>query len=188
MITPARAKEALPGVTIDAGVLERHIHAATATLGHELGRYLGEPQRQIEMHNGGRGAIQLYYDPTIPRDDDPDPPEFLVETKDGFGAAWAEAVDGTDYEVDGRRLVHVSAWPRGMRSVRVSYTAGYELDEGPAELRDIVLRMVVDRITGDQDDGLRSETIGDYSYTRGDVVSSMPDWPRFAKQWRRLRL
>jgi hypothetical protein len=180
MITGDVVADALAPATIP-GDINRMIEAATATLGQELGRFLDAPTEIEERHNGGYPFVLLYDDPVIDEN-----AVLLVETRTGPVEPW-EAVDAEDYVVEGRRVVHRTCWPRGLSSVRVTYTRGYELNEGPAQLRDIVLELVLAKIRNKGREGLTSETIGDYSYTKADLTQ-LDAWPTIAARWRRNRL
>jgi len=156
----------------------RMIEAATAILGQELARYLGVPAETKEVHHGGRPFILLYDDPIEGED-------LSVEVRSGPTQPW-ELVDPTEYALEGRKVLHAHCWPRGISAIRVTYTRGYELDEGPPQLRDLVLEIVKAKILDRGKEGMTSETIGDYSYTKSDLTRA-DSWPMVASRWRRNR-
>jgi len=159
------------------------IAAATATLGRELGRYLGPVETTQELRKGPGPLILLSGDPVGSPTDDPAGGVSLVEQRLRVTDAW-ETVPETDYAVDGRALRHATAWPGCPASVRVTYRRGYEPDQGPLELVDLVRQMVASTWRTRGAEGMKSETIGDYSYTRGDLEAHA-DWPTVASRWRR---
>jgi hypothetical protein len=111
---------------------------------------------------------------------------FQVETRAYPTAVW-EVVPTTDYVVEGRALRHGTAWPCGRSNVRITYSRGFAAGNGPTELRDLVLRMVLARLKRRGTEGLQSETIGDYSYTKVDLTD-LDGWPMIAARWRRTRI
>jgi hypothetical protein len=83
--------------------------------------------------------------------------------------------------------------------VRVTYVAGYEPGAGPPELQAIVLRLVVDAWEAIQGagvaSGIKSETLGDRSYTyftaaeiSGAAAHIGADWTNLSNRWRRRLL
>lgn len=181
MISAPVVLRALAPKTADPTELDRLIAAATGMLGRELGRFLGEPAETQELHRGGRSLVLLFDDPVAVGEETE--PTVTVEGRAGASLAW-EAIEETEYSRDGRRLEHPSCWPQG---VRVTYSRGYDLDEGPAELRDLVLEMVLAKVRQRGREGLTSETIGDYSYTKADLTQ-LDSWTSIAARWRRNRL
>lgn len=70
-------------------------------------------------------------------------------------------------------LYNPSGWTRGMEYF-VDYTAGYTTV--PYALEEATLLLVAYRYNQrDQDTSIKSETLGDYSYTRQDVANALPD-------------
>jgi len=169
----------------DGAFIQRLIDQATAALGREIGIYLGTPDATIEMHRGGTPLIVLYDDP-IAVGEELDP-VATVETRDTPTDPWEEA-DADDYVLEGRTVRHRNRWPRW---VRVTYQHGFEVGEGPAEFRQIVFQMVESAWLSNHDDGLKSESLGDHSWTKADVVTAAggpADWERLASRWRRQRI
>lgn len=202
MIPVSEVLTALAPVTVDdqlSGLLESVILENTLALSRDLGRYLGPLRTVAEVYAGGRSWISLRDDPTPNTD-------ITVRTRATSVQPWAEAdlVPTTDWAVDERRLTHRSCWPAGISRVQVTYTNGFREGAGPAELRGLVRDMTlatwrrnVAANAGIGDDAsVKSETLGDYSYTNFDGgfsleavdPASIAGWARIAARWRRLRV
>ena len=79
-----------------------------------------------------------------------------------------------------------SGWTRGTEYF-VDYTAGYA--EAPVDLEDICIRLVVNRYNQSKKDGsIKSESLGDYSYTMADMRSLPDDLKEAADLYRRFVL
>lgn len=184
MIPVAEVRAALGVGPEHETTLARMIKEATATLGRALNRYLGEPVERSELKCGGQRpghrVVFLTDEPT-----DPDAPDaVLVETRADAFSAW-EAGVAEDYALNGRQLITRTLFPPGPGTVRVTYTAGYEIGSGPEELRDLVRQLVQLRWSERGPTGLmQSETLGDYSYTRGDL-ERLDNWKAVVDTWRR---
>jgi len=166
----------------DSDYIQRLIDQATAQLGRELNRYLGTPAPVTEYHRG-RGSLILLHDDPVAVDDEPDP-VVVVESRASVTDAW-ETVDAGDYAVDGRALRHGSRWPAG---VRVTYSRGFEVGDGPEELRGVIYGMVEMAWLANNDDGIKSETLGDHSWTKYDIATAAggaAEWQAIASRWRR---
>jgi len=195
MITIAQAV-AVIGPVNNEPLLQRLIESATGTLGRTLLRYLGPPLQRTEVRDGTGGySIWLREDPT------PDS-VVSVRTRPDIFQPWTDLANPDPdtgqvvYALDGRRLDSRSGWPVGRSTVEITYTAGFGADEGPVELQELVLQMVADRWaslpTQGGVGGIKSETIGDYSYTNftaaeiaGIAGGLGLDWEKFARQWKR---
>jgi hypothetical protein len=166
----------------DHAKLQRRIDGATALLGRELNRFLGTPTEVVELYRGGKSLVVLNDEPVAIEDELE--PTVVVEIRASLADAW-EVAELTDYVLEGRALRHLDRWPQG---VRVTYNRGFETGDGPAELQAVVRRMVLDEWNADNAGEMKSETIGDYSYTRADLAAAVPggDWEAFAKRWRRV--
>lgn len=168
-----------------ASVIQRLIDEATSLLSRELNRYVGEPKDITELKCGG-------YPPgaqTLVLDEDPVPGEpVVVSTRSGFVQPWV-VVDPSQYELSDRLLSHASHWAPGRGTTKVDYTAGFEVDTGPEELQGVVLALVTNKwkARANETEGFQSETIGDYSYTMGNL-SSIDNWSGpggILARWRR---
>lgn len=189
MITPADARVAV-GLGADASkdrVLKSLIDGATAIVGRELGRYLGPPKLQIDVLCGGNppghDTLFLTEDPLV---DDDHP--VVVSSRVSQFSAFVE-LDAARWALDGRELRALSTFAPGRGSTRVAYYTGYAVGTGPAELRDLVRQLVVSRYSklpgdGSTDPNMQSETLGDYSYTRGDL-EAVGGWRSAIDRWRR---
>jgi len=77
-------------------------------------------------------------------------------------------------------------WTRGMEYF-VDYTAGYATT--PIDLEDICIRLVVNRYNQSKKDGsIKSESLGDYSYTMADMRALPDDLKEAADLYKRLVL
>ncbi len=106
-----------------------------------------------------RGAITEYHSPVLERTAIylTQFPTISITTVDEgawSGGAWASSatlVAGTDYLVDGGRMLRLSsgalgAWPSGFESVRVVYTGGYANTAGvPDLIRRVALQLAARR-------------------------------------------
>jgi hypothetical protein len=163
--------------------LVRLIKEATATLGRALNRYLGEPVDRVEVKCGGQPGNRVVF--LVDEPLDPDTPDSVeVETRTDPFSAW-EPVAAEDFAMNGRQVLARNHFPPGPGTVRVTYRAGYEIGAGPEELRDLVRQLVQIRWTERGATGLmQSETLGDYSYTRGDL-ERLDNWKEVVGNWRR---
>ena len=157
-------------------ILQRLIDGATAAVGRELGRYLGPPVETTEVHRTQGSRLVLLHD--VPSEGS----TFVVESRVRPGDAW-ETVSSTDYAVDGRGLRFGYHQPFGW--VRVTYTHGFTVDEGPTELADLIRDLVTEAWTADASSDLQSERLGDYSYTRAQVTGTV-GWEAVVRGWRFL--
>jgi hypothetical protein len=164
------------GVTVGDfdGAIQRHIDRATATLGREIGRWLGQPEPMQETFDGGREVVILQNDPI-------NPAAVVVETHEHDG--WRE-LSSDNYRLTGRVVQHAFRFPVGQVNVRVSYTSGFLPGMGPMELQDLVHELVIRRIRSAGKEHITQETLGDYSYSRGDVERTRA-WRDVARRWRR---
>ena len=183
MITAENARLFLQTDASKDPLLEILIAEATATLGRELNRYLGPPRDQVDIRCGGQhpGNREVFLS------DDPQVAEetpLIVETRATPFEAFAE-LDPEQWALLGLQVLTRTHLPPGRGTVRLSYTVGFAVGTGPEELQSLVRRMV--KIGWDElgtKGLLRSETIGDYSYTRGSL-EALTDWRSVVSRWRR---
>lgn len=170
--------------TLVAGIIER----ATATLQRSIGFYIGAVAARTVIRDGsGANAVRSI----ILVDDVLEPTDAHPITVEALNAAWEwEAVPTTDYRRIEREFMHRCAWPCGRKNIRFSYRSGWDVDTGPGELRDLVLRLTQLRYVaaGDADTPgglIQSETLSDYSYALKDDAKLEADWLATVAAWRR---
>jgi hypothetical protein len=192
VITLAEAKEAL-SITDSAqdAAVQRLIDRATDTLGRELLLYLGPEAPQSEVKDTEYPALYITLDavPTAT-------PALVMSTRSDIFSAW-EITDPAEYALEGQRVYHRTGWPIGLGVVKAEYEAGYAAGAGPQRLQDLVLQAITERwnsnLAGAQvGSGIKSETIGDYSYTNftaaelaAAAAALGSSWEDYIKRWRR---
>ena len=156
----------------------------------QTGRYFGPPAETTEVLCG-TGARRLWL---------AEPPVSVAEVVE-YAYPGAEGViidpaapDGYEIRTGGNEgwLVRRGGvwWPG--YEYRVRYTRGYPAGQEPADIRQLVLDLVALKWSIRGKDGLQSESIGGYSYTRsafhiaddGDL-KSIPGALRTIQSWRR---
>ena len=169
-----------------AGIVDR----ATATLQRALGFYIGSVDTRTAVRDGSEyGRFTL--DEIILLDDVLDPTDAEPITIEYLANGWEWTAIATElWRRDGRRFYHRYGWPSGKRSIRFTYRAGWDVDTGPGELRDLVLRLTQLRYVaaGDVDTPgglIQSETLSDYSYSLKDDAKLEADWNATVKAWSR---
>lgn len=157
-------------------LLDRTIDAVQ----RELDWYFGSPRSADEILDGtGLPSLwvrQYFVNASV-----------TVSNRSAVGDAW-EVVDTDDYEfeVGKRGLFHASEWTRGHRNYRVQYTEGFAT--WPGDVQQLVLDLISSRWeTRGTDKNLKSERIGDYAYTRGEL-QEMPGWAEVWAHWKRGRI
>jgi len=161
-------------------VLEGLINRTIDAIQRELDWYFCTPRPAVEVLNGS-GLRALWLRQYIVG------ATLTVEERYGVGDAWT-VVPVADYEFEagGRGLFSVANWTHGFRNYRVSYSEGFLTM--PGDVEQLILDLVVSRWNSrETDSGLRSETIGDYSYTRADL-EEMPGWGAVWAHWKRGRI
>jgi len=178
-ITEEAAELGLPDTTWDTELGEL-LGRTVDFIQRELDWYFGAPRAAVEVLNGPglRGLwLRQYIVGTT----------LTVQERYGVGDTWT-AVPVADYEFEagGRGIFNVANWTHGFRNYRVSYSEGFATWPGDAE--QLVLDLVASRWKGRENDGaMKSETIGDYSYTRADL-EEMPGWGAVWAHWKRGRI
>jgi hypothetical protein len=137
---------------------------ALAFLQAETHRYFGSPEERTE-YVPGSGTVRLWLSDT---------PTGEVTVEESRAGDAGTVV--TDYAVRGRSLLRSAGrqWDRRY-DYGCTYTAGYVTL--PSDLE----QAVFDLVKWKYDDlrrgsGLQSESLGDYSYTRGEVDGSGVSW------------
>ena len=171
--------------TDQTAVLEGLIERAIFAVQRELDWYFCAPQATEETLDGtGTRNLWLRQPPADG--------ELAVYSRAGVGSAWA-VVPTAEYDsggygsiITGRGLFNVATWTKGLRNYRADYLEGFFVMPGDIEqlLIDIVATAWQNRTTNL---GMKSEKIGDYSYTRGDLEGSRY-WPSVVNNWRRGRI
>jgi hypothetical protein len=157
--------------------LQALIDRATATLARELGRYLGPPAETVETHRTARTRLVVLYDDPVADS------SVTLEGSDRPGDDYV-AIDASEFAADGRMVRAATRFPS---FVRATYTRGFAVDGGPADLLALIEELLrIGWEVGTTNAAMESETIGDYSYTRRDLEKS-GSWQSVARGWRRGR-
>jgi hypothetical protein len=154
---------------------------------HELDWYFGTSRPAVEVMNGTGGRALWLRQPPLAG--------VTVHTRTGIDQPWT-LVAATDYESDmdytqpmtamGRSLFNVGNWTRGKRNYRVQYNEGFAVM--PGDIEQLLLDLVKGKWEGrGTTPGLKSERIGDYAYTRGDLEET-EGWSMVVARWRRGRI
>lgn len=143
----------------------------------ELDWYFGTSRSAMEVLDGtGNRTLWLRQPPLG---------GVVVSDRTGVGIGWA-VVDAGDYENSERALFGVGNWTRGLQNYRVVYDEGFIIM--PGDIEQLLLDIVNAKWSGrDVNPGMKSEKIGDYSYTRGDLEDSA-HWGSVVMRWRRGRI
>lgn len=157
----------------------------------ETERHFGTSETFTEILQGtGRTTLWLNEAPSA---------VTSVEYRTYVGEDWttitASADDG--YELQdptsdsgGARLLRKGGflWTRGY-DFRVIYDFGYAAGSEPPEIRQAVIDLVTAKYRQRERQGLKSETIGEYSYTTDSMgtgdIASVPGLKRALSRWRR---
>lgn len=181
MISAATALAYLGAPVTDTAIIQGIIDRATATLERALGFYLGVPADREKIITAKGTSFLLVDEVLTPTVENP----ITVEYLDGDWE-WQEFESGVWRRVD-RKFIHKYEWPCGEDGIRVRYRSGWNVDTGPAELRDLVLRLTALRYRASGDTGgLESETLSDFSWTAKDDKKFEEDWTRNVAAWSRL--
>jgi hypothetical protein len=158
---------------------------------NQTGRHFREPKLHTERLSGDdTTALWIREMPVFLDGDYEEEPDLLVEKKEQ--QVWSE-VEGADYDLIDFRpigphlLEHATRWKKGRRNYRITYMAGYESGELPGDIEQLVLEMAGHKYRERGKEGLRSETIGGYSYSRADgggEAQHWDGWNRIIQAWR----
>ena len=153
-----------PGVTELLTALESQ---AVAVVQRETGRYFGAAVAHTDVVVGdGTGTLRLQERPSA---------ITSVEERRRAGDAWTAIAEGADDGFELRTLADVPTpsmllrkngrtWKRGYE-YRVVYTFGYTPGAEPGDIR-LAVKQVVSLLYNERGrEGLRGESIGDYSYS-----------------------
>lgn len=191
MISTATALAYLGAPASASTLVGQIIERATATLERALGFYLGVPAAREARFDGSRAGVPALREIIVvddvldPTDDAPIVVSYLDHDWD-----WV-TIAANLWRRDGRRFYHRNGFPcTEPRGVRIQYRSGWDVDTGPGELRDLVLRLVQLRYVaaGDADTPgglIQSETLSDYSYSLKDDAKLEADWNATVAAWKR---
>lgn len=190
MIPVSQVREILctpPGKDV---LLGQMIDQATATLGRALLEWLGPITEFVEVRDvpccSGRFRIALRKLPVAVSKVEQRRSAFLPYEEVG-----PLADDGYPaYVTSGRDLVSRAGFLPGAGALQVTYTSGYDVSTGPLELQSIVEALVVGKYRGltASTGALKSETLGDYNYTRFglDELMAQSGWESVSRKWKRM--
>jgi hypothetical protein len=87
-----------------------------------------------------------------------------------YGGIWEE-VEAEEFERRDDLLVHLNGrWPRGYE-YEVTYDDGWPADALPKDIEELIIDLVGIAYAGMGEEGVKSESIGDYSYTLDSAVT-----------------
>lgn len=185
MISTAVAMAFLNAPAGDEALVSGIVERATATLQRDLGFYIGPVAAREAIRDGSRYGLPPVCE-IILVDDVLDPTDAHPITVAYLTADWEwQTIAANLWRRDGRRFYHRSGFPCGERAIRFRYRSGWDVDTGPGELRDLVLRMAQARYTDAGAEGVQSETLSDYSYTLKDGSTLAEDWAGVVARYRR---
>ena len=189
IVTLAQAKDWLGIATATPAqdaALTALIVRMQAVIEKALDWYFDVAREKIEYFDGNeRGTLFLRQPPA-------DAADVVVSIRTGVGYDdWEELVLGTDYEVDGRKLIHADYWLYGRRNIKAEYEEGFATP--PGDIVQVLLESLESRvITGAAAGTTDSETLGDYSYNLADVgtadLERAGSWSEVYNSWRRGRV
>lgn len=130
--------------------------SAVAFVEQQSGVYFGPVASRIEHHDG-TGGVALFLDRS------PISGTVVVQRRTD-AIATAEAVATGEYAVRGRKLVMPGGW--GYSEYEITFNEGYAPGAEPEDIRGAVRELVK---LAFKRNGMKSETIGGYSYTLGDA-------------------
>ncbi|MFA5604188.1 MAG: hypothetical protein WDA12_05010 [Bacilli bacterium] len=174
----------------DESMLVDMFNRAVAAIEKEVDWYFGEPRATEEILDGSSSRVKT--DLFIRQYPVPGQPVVISE-RSRIGSSWS-VIPSSNYEFggNGRVIIHVSFWPVGRRNIRVQYTEGFV--SMPGDVQQLALDMVGSRWKSRLLGGgpLKSESLGDYSYTLGDLEGSGRDsgsaWGKVRNNWGRGRI
>lgn len=189
MVTVSALKDVVPAaVNLDNGVLQEMIARAEDLVERQTGgRFFGKKAAHTD-YLSGNGSRHLRLSEAVTGN------VTLVNEREYPGGTPTEITD-TEYAVrpSGTTSVLVrlggDRWISGME-YEVTYERGYAPDSGPKDVEQLVIDLVGLKLKMRGKDGMRSESIGGYSYTvfgEGDFDAIPGAWDTI-KAWRRLVL
>lgn len=191
MLTVAEAQARMGDTTTDTGVVYALIEGAHAFVEKQTGRsFRAAASGTLYLDGGGSRRLYLPEPPILTGT----PPAYdvAVEERSYPGADATTLVLDTDFALRPNNgapyLVRLEnlVWRQGYEYA-VAYTTGYEDDEYPADIVDLVAGLVSLRVQLGGMEAVRSESVGGYSYTRfgeGDL-DAIPGARDTIAAWRR---
>ncbi len=192
MISDARLRAALAlgSSSPDPDLLADVLRRAVAFVERQTHRHFGEPaETQVIIAGNGTRHLRL--------PDPPSDPDYVSVTEQRYpgdattllgtpGDFVVRPVDTTAYLARAGGNV----WEWGREYV-VTFERGYQEDQGPADIEALLIELVGRRLATMGSDGLASETIGGYSYSRPAIhafedgdLRSIPGAVRTLDYWR----
>lgn len=195
MITIKELQAAIPGLEDeDLDVVRQMEEAAVAYVETQTRRYFG-PRREVTEIVRGTGTSNLWLTHGAQDFSLTDAYVDVMITVDGRQYAGYSYEASTDFDAwvrDGETALvrhNGGVWTKGYE-YRVTYIAGYEEGQEPADIRSVVINLVkASWEARDTEGGLKSETLGGYSYTLdvSSAANSLSDLDiATIDAWRRL--
>ena len=177
MISEAKLRAAIAGnlAGFSPDLVKAMESRAVAFLQTATSRYLGPVEALTEFLRGNGTDYLVLGDVAWPTDLE----DYLAVSERTRPGAVATELDATAFELRSMQRGSVLArldelgWQWGWEYA-VTYRRGYATDAGPREIEQIVIDLVALRVSLLGHMGMRSESIGGYSYTRfgeGDLDS-----------------
>lgn len=101
-----------------------------------------------------------------------DEPEIVSVRRRALNGIDFEDVDPEEYILRGDTLVSTGGPWSHLYEYEVVYADGYEVDTAPADIQALVIDLVGIAFSALGEEGIKSETIGDYSYTLDSAVTT----------------
>lgn len=166
---------------------------AVAFVSQQTLRYFGPPVEQADILTG-TGTRHLTLTERIVEGEESE--DVTVVEQEYAGASATALAISTGFQVRHAGTVSVLARAGGEkwaldREYVVTYTRGYEEDHGPGDIEQLIVALVGLRIAVIGSEGLSSETIGGYSYSRPAIhafedgdMRSIPGAVRTIEAWK----
>jgi hypothetical protein len=185
MIDPAVVKGAVPeAASLDSGILEEMIARATAFVETQTRRYFGEKTARTVYVSGTGGRFLRLAEAFVGS------PADIEERPYPGGTLTTIPIASYEVRQDGSAsaLVRIdgAVWARGYEYA-VVVEQGYDPEEVPGDIVDVVIGLVGVKLKFQGHEGMRSESIGGYSYTRfgDDDLDAVPGAKATLAAWRR---
>lgn len=192
MISVAKARASIPGLApiTDDTVVADMIARAVAFVETYTRRYFGLPETVTEFL-AGTCRYDLYLSER-PQTLDSEAADVAVIERCTPSSTSAAVTAFQVRECDTyRALLHRidgAVWGSGYEYA-VTYIRGYLVDAGPKDIEQVLLDLVALKTNTRGREGIKSETIGGYSYTLGDFgnseVDALPGAKSILNTWRR---